>query len=745
MKKPVIIFALMATCSLGATAQNEAIKSQNTIPISGTDSKPAVIWKASHVVPTINQLNALKNEFIAFIHFGPNTFTRMEWGNGKEDPKVFDLKELHTDQWCEAMKSAGMKMVILTVKHHDGFVLWQSRYTPHGIMSTGFQNGQGDILKALSASAKKYGLKLGVYLSPADLFQIESPTGLYGNLSPVTKRTIPRQVAGRPFANKTKFQFEVDDYNEYFLNQLFEILTEYGQIDEVWFDGAHPKTKGGQTYNYTAWKKLIHTLAPKAVIFGKEDIRWCGNEAGATRATEWNVIPFVENPNTAINFPDLTPDDLGSREQLYKAKYLHYQQAETNTSIREGWFYRDDEKQKVRSTDDVFDIYERAVGGNSTFLLNIPPNREGKFSPADVKVLAEVGKRIQETYGKNLFAHAKGSKEVLDNRIETYKLLNGAQKTLEISTPAPVKINRIVLQEAVSNQGERVEQHIFEAWLNNKWQQIASATNIGYKRILRFPDVTASKFRLKVLSSRANPAIATIEAHYYHTRPAQLQLVRDANGLLTIAASQHEFGWKPHGQNATENLGTGTQIYYTTNGTEPTSSSTKYTAPFTVTKGEVKAIAIADKEKGSVASATFGLIKNNWKLVNASTDVNPKNTASMAFDAKGQTYWLSEANDGQAKIALDLGDIQQLTAFVYTPPKEFLAGMMEKGVLQISKDGKNWETVAQFEFGNLINDPSARTHYLKQPVSARYVQIQATNIAGNKQSLAIAELDFLTK
>ena len=222
---------------------------QNTIKIEEGDTKELIIEKAAHVVPTPNQLAALQNEFIAFIHFGPNTFTRMEWGNGMEDPKVFDLKELDTDQWCEAMKAAGMKMVIITVKHHDGFVLWQSRYTKHGIMSSNFRDGKGDVLKDLSASCQKYGLKLGVYLSPADLFQIESPDGLYGNLSEYTKRTIPREVPGRPFANQTKFEFVVDDYNEYFLNQLFEILTEYGPIHEVWFDGAHPKRKGGQTYH----------------------------------------------------------------------------------------------------------------------------------------------------------------------------------------------------------------------------------------------------------------------------------------------------------------------------------------------------------------------------------------------------------------------------------------------------------------------------------------------------------------
>lgn len=325
--KGTLLLASALFC-LSVHAQHvEGITFKNTIKVEATDTDEAVMEKAAHVVPTANQLAALRNEFIAFVHFGPNTFTRMEWGTGKEDPKVFDLKELDTDQWCEAMKAAGMKMVILTAKHHDGFVLWQSRYTKHGIMSSGYKGGKGDVMKDLSASCRKYGLKLGVYLSPADLYQIESPDGLYGNLSQYTLRTIPREVPGRPFANKTKFQFMVDDYNEYFLNQLFELLTEYGPISEVWFDGAHPKTKGGQKYNYAAWRELIRTLAPDATIFGREDIRWCGNEAGNTRESEWNVIaPYTENPDSMEVYMDLY-GDLGTKKVLLgrdKPYYLHY-------------------------------------------------------------------------------------------------------------------------------------------------------------------------------------------------------------------------------------------------------------------------------------------------------------------------------------------------------------------------------------------------------------------------------------
>lgn len=688
---------------------------QNTIKIEEGDSKELIIEKAAHVVPTPNQLAALQNEFIAFIHFGPNTFTRMEWGNGMEDPKIFDLKELDTDQWCEAMKAAGMKMVIFTAKHHDGFVLWQSRYTKHGIMSSNFRNGKGDILKDLSASCQKYGLKLGVYLSPADLFQIESPDGLYGNLSKYTKRTIPREVPGRPFANQTKFEFEVDDYNEYFLNQLFEVLTEYGPVHEVWFDGAHPKRKGGQTYNYPAWKELIHKLAPDAVIFGREDVRWCGNEAGGTRPTEWNVISYQADPDTMTQFADMTDPMLGDREQLYQAQYLHYQQAETNTSIREGWFYRDDTHQKVRSADDVFDIYERAVGGNSTFLLNIPPNRDGRFSPADVESLKETGKRIHETYGTDLLAGAKGPKEVLDGKEDTYLCIK--DKEFTVTTPSPVTINRIMLQEAIATHSERVEKYAIDAWIDGAWKEIAVSTNIGYKRILRFPEVTADKLRFRLLESRLTPAISHISAHHYKSRPPQLSFSRDMDGKVTIKPKLQDFEWKSHGQNAAENLNVGYKIYYTTDGTEPNETSTEYKEPIVLDRCELKAIAVLHDEKGTVASERLGLIKKDWKL--------------------------SEVNGNPLYLIIDLGKDQGLSGLAYAPQagKSFKGGVT-KIVVKASNDGKQWKTVESVEFGNLVNDPTKRFHYFKETIPARYVRIEPTVMA-QEGKLTLDNIDLL--
>ncbi len=740
--KITIPFIFMAYLLVSCGNSEELKKEVNsTEVVLASDSKEAIIFKAAHTVPTANQYNALKNEFIAFIHFGPNTFTRLEWGTGMEDPAVFDLKNLDTDQWCKAMKSAGIKMVVFTAKHHDGFTLWQSRYTKQGVMSSPFKNGKGDVMKALSESCHKFGLKLGVYLSPADLYQIENKNGLYGNLSKPTERIIPRPVAGRPFKNKTTFKFKVDDYNEYFLNQLFELLTEYGPIYEVWFDGAHPKRKGGQEYDYLAWKKLISTLAPEAVVFGKQDIRWCGNESGKTRATEWNIIPFQEDPSQMNRFPDLTGESIGSRKELYAAKYLHYQFAEINTSIREGWFYRDDTRQKVRNADDVFDIYERSVGGNAVFLLNIPPNRGGKFSEEDVAVLEEVGKRIKETYGTDLFLDAKGPEKVLDQDELSFELLKDENRTIIITTPTKITINRLSIQEAISTHSERVEEHAVDAWLEGAWKEIATGTNVGYKKVLRFPEVTSNMFRFRVTKARLQPAIAKISAHYYKTRPPQLLISRNREGVLVITSKKHDFSWKPHGEDVFGNLHEGFEIRFTLDGTSPSENANLFEGAIVVESKVVKAVAIEKGRLGGVASVDFGLIKKEWNVLDVDSE-SAKHLKNFAIDENPETYWESDSKAGSHYIAVDLGEIHAVKGFSYTPQTENQGGMMEQGRIYTSVDGRVWKVIGDFEFGNLINDPVKRRYDFKSSLETRYLKIESKTIAGGKKTVAIAELGF---
>ena len=736
--KKLLTLFLFGSLSMGVGAQE--MKNVHTVKVEG-DSREEVIEKAAHVVPTPNQLAALEKEFIAFIHFGPNTFTRMEWGTGMESPEVFALENLDTDQWCRAMKAAGMKKVVFTAKHHDGFVLWQSRYTKHGIMSTKFRGGKGDVLKDLSESCRKYGLQLGVYLSPADLYQIESPDGLYGNLSKYTKRTIPREVPGRPFADKRKFEFVVDDYNEYYLNQLFELLTEYGPIHEVWLDGAHPKRKGGQQYNYHAWKEMIHALAPEAVIFGREDVRWCGNEGGWTRESEWNVVPYEANPDTLSHFDDMTKKDLAGLDELCKATYLHYQQAEVNTSIREGWFYRDDTYQKTRNADDVFDIYERAVGGNATFLLNIPPNREGRFADTDVAVLEEVGKRIHRTYDTNLLAGAKGPKEILDEDDDTYIMLGNGEGEFTVTLDKPVCINRIMLQEAIAEKSERVAKFAIDARIDGAWKEIATSTNIGYKRILRFPDVETDGLRFRLLESRLEPSISSISAYYYHSMPPQLSIIQDAEGRVSIVPKRQDFGWNRNEQNAAQNLNAGYKIYYTTDGTEPTTHSAVYTSPFPLESSTVKAIAILGEDKGAVSTERIGYAKSSWSVMDKTSET-PKHEVKFAFDANPLTYWSTAESSSPHFLAIDLGEKKTIQGFAYTPQTRNAEGMMSRGTFSVSDDGKNWKTVETFEFGNLVNDPTKRAHYFQQSVSARYIRIEATGTERGSKVLSIAELDL---
>jgi len=489
-----------------------------------------LLLRVVDVRPAARQLAWQQGEFICFIHFGVNTFTGREWGTGKEDPKIFDPEGLDTDQWCRIIKAAGMTQAILTVKHHDGFCLWQTRYTKHSVASSAWRGGKGDVLRDLAASCKKYGIKLAVYLSPADLYQIESPDGLYGNLSKYTERVIPRPVPGRPFRDRRTFKYLVDDYNEYFLNQLFELLTEYGPIHEVWFDGAHPKRKGGQKYTYQHWYELIRELAPQAVIFGKgPDVRWCGNEGGGTRAAEWSLVP-ISAPADKFNWPDMTAGDLGSigklRENNEKGGYLHWYPAETNTSIRHGWFWRD-EKQHVKSTDQILDIWYRSVGGNTVFLLNIPPNRTGLFPDRDSNVLVEVGKILRETFKTNLAKAATATASASRGRgFEGSHALDGdtgtcwmppdwtTQAELVITLNGEKTFNRIMFQENIRDYGQRIAKFAIDAAIDGQWKQIAEGQTVGYKRICRTENTTTDKLRIRVLDSRLCPTISNFGVYY---------------------------------------------------------------------------------------------------------------------------------------------------------------------------------------------------------------------------------------
>ncbi len=779
-----LVLSLGLVCSLGGVAGGYASEPSVTythvVPLDAADTPEAILSKAARLVPNRPQQLYHLDEFSAFIHFGPNTFSGVEWGNGKEDPTIFDPGDtLDTDQWCEALRSAGMRKVILTAKHHDGFCLWQTRYnTTFSVRATRWRNGQGDVLRQLSDSCRKYGLKLGLYLSPADLYQIENAEhGLYGNGSKYRPSVIPTDVsafhrdptqarADRP-VNGPTFQVNVDDYNRYFMNQLYEILTEYGPIHEVWFDGAHPKRKGGQTYAKKDWFAMIRVLSPEAAIFGGPDIRWCGNEGGQTRAAEWSVLPTESEEVSGEDRPDASPGSdaalIANGYSVYDKKYesreLRYLVAEVNTSIREGWFWRNEEEQSVRGADDVFDIYERAVGGNAGFLLNVPPDRTGRIAPRDAACLREVGKRIRETYGTHLLdgATSDSAPQILDGDLKTYWQSNASSGELIIVLPEARRINRWVLQEAIFEAGQRVKSHALDAWIDGKWQEVATGTTIGFKKILRFPDVHSERFRIRILDSRSQPTLAEVSAHYYQQPPLPVTAHHDAAGKLTLELTllDDEFRWNRSDRRVSQDNDRAAQIVYTLDGTEPTTTSTLYTGPLALPAGgKLQARSLREGQLGPITAMWLERSKQAWKIREARGLREVTHDASRAIDGDPKTFWVA-GGDGQdersAQLILDLDEEASLAGFTYLPapnqdgPSSGDAGPIESGHIEVSRDGQAWTDAGSFQFGNIVNDPTKRTHLFPKPQVARYLRVTVGTVAAGKKLPTAAELGVVSE
>jgi len=422
------------------------------------------------VKPTPQQASWQEAELTMFLHFGMNTFTDREWGDGTEDPKLFNPAELDARQWVRVAKSAGFGYMILTAKHHDGFCLWPSAYTEHSVKHSPWREGKGDVVREFADACREADMKMGIYLSPWDRHE---PT--YGN-SPV--------------------------YNRHFKNQLTELLTHYGPVAEVWFDGACGEGPNGrkQEYDWQGFYRLIRRLQPRALIaICGPDIRWVGNEDGYARESEWSV----QEPNPTFH---------------YGIMGAVWYPAECDVSIRPGWFWHKAEDDKLKSLEHLVDIYYKSVGRNSVLLLNVPPNDRGLISKPDIRRLREFRDAIDRTFAVNL---AQGKPAVAKNAAEGFpgsNAVDGNRETywateegvtsscLEVDLGAPTTFNVAMVQEYIP-LGQRVERYKIEAWWGPRWKEIARGTTIGHKKLDRFPDVTAQKVRLAIISSQESPLI----------------------------------------------------------------------------------------------------------------------------------------------------------------------------------------------------------------------------------------------
>lgn len=487
---PVIAaILLLASCTQQKQETEEQLFEKSvTFPKEATLEEKAGF--ASRVTPTPQQLAWQKLEMTAFIHFGINTFTNREWGDGKESPSLFNPVDFDAEQWVKALQAGGMKMLILTAKHHDGFCLWPTVTTDHSVASSPWRGGKGDVVKEVKAACDKYGMKFGVYLSPWDR---NAPA--YGDS--------PR-------------------YNDMFVQQLTELLSNYGKIDEVWFDGACGEGPNGkqQEYDWEAYYEVIRRLQPEAVTaIEGEEIRWVGTESGYGRPTEWSVTayaPGARAANKAINAElGLTAmsEDLGSRNVLAKADGAWWYPAEVDVSIRPGWFWHEAENEHVKSLEKLVDIYFNSVGMNAVLLLNVPPDSRGLINEADVARLKEFGDWIRNTFGNNLIVGArsanKNAKAAVDGSPGTCWRTSKLPETAEFRFPEPVAFDIIELQELIE-KGQRVEAFKVEAFTDGEWKEIGSGTTIGYKRLLRCDVTETDKIRITIEAARGEALISAI-------------------------------------------------------------------------------------------------------------------------------------------------------------------------------------------------------------------------------------------
>ncbi|MDI3420059.1 alpha-L-fucosidase [Streptomyces luteolus] len=474
------------------------------IPISPGDSAEELVRKASLVRPTQRQLAWQALEKTAFLHFGVNTFTGLEWGSGEEDPELFQPVGLDTDQWARALRDGGFKLAILTVKHHDGFVLYPTRYTDHSVASSSWAGGRGDVLRSFADSMRRHGIKVGVYVSPADENQFLH--GVYANGSPRAEHTVPALVDGdgRTGRDLPAFTLPATDYGAHMLNQLYEVLTEYGPVDEVWFDGAqgHIPPDKVEKYDWDSWYALIRALAPDATIaVSGPDVRWVGNEGGLAREDEWSVVPVKEKEYGRTDYA-LAYDapDQGSRDALLKARetatHLQWWPAECDVSIRPGWFYHED--QQPKSVEQLTDIWFRSVGRNSVLLLNIPPDQRGLLPDADVARLREFRERVEA--------------ELPEDLAEGARVTHGpGVRTLDLGRP--VEVDRVRLAEDV-RRGQQIEAYVVEAEVDGGWTAVAGQGVMGASRILPLPaPVTARRWRVRITASRARARVAAFRLY----------------------------------------------------------------------------------------------------------------------------------------------------------------------------------------------------------------------------------------
>jgi alpha-L-fucosidase len=633
--------------------------------------RAAVPPPAPHgITPTPAQVGIAELAYYAFVHFTVNTFTGREWGSGGESETIFDPTAFDADQIVLALKASGARGLILTAKHHDGFCLWPTKTTPHNISNSPFRGGKGDMVREFADSCRKHGLEFGIYVSPWDRNNEH-----YGKPEYVT---------------------------EVFQKQIEELLTNYGRIFEVWFDGANggtgyykgfvgPKESNDvkerrtiETATYYKWAEtwaLVYKLQPDTIIFSNvgPGVRWVGNERGFAPDPCRPTITYA--PGSVVGGPretNLGPGTLGG---------VQWSQAEVDVSIRPGWFWHAHENSKVRSPENLMKMYMESVGRGATLNLNVPPDRRGLLHENDVDSLRIFGEHLTHTFAINLAAGASfaassirgndthyGPERLLDDDIWSAWVSDDAVTTPEvtITLPAAKTFNLIRLREDI-RLGLRLEGVAVDALVNGEWKLLAKAEAIGTCRLWRVPTTTTDTLRIRVTKSPVCPALSDFGLFL---EPEIPQWVPPIGGIPKI---------------------------------EP-------------------------------------LSKTKWKVFAVSSENPAGGAARQAIDEKPNTLWSSQGGADKGglpqEIAIDLGAAINLKGFTYLPRQDGNAeGMVDSYQFFVSMDGKGWRRVAEGEFSNVSANPVEQTVSFPA-IKARFVKFVATH-AVEKNHAAVAELGVI--
>lgn len=662
-------------------------------------------------LPSEAQLKWHEMNFYAFVHFNMNTFTGNEWGFGDASPETFNPTELDCRQWARVCKEAGMKGIIITAKHHDGFCLWPSAYSEYSVKNSKWKDGKGDVVRELSDACKEYGLKFGVYLSPWD---------------------------------RNHAKYGTPEYVEYFRNQLRELLTNYGDIFEVWFDGANGGTGyyGGASENrkvdkttYYDWPntyKIVYELQSQAIIFsdGGPGCRWVGNEHGTAYETNWNTLNRAEFAPGVANINDL---HYGQEDGT------HWVPAEVDVSIRPGWYYHPYQDHQVKTLPHLLDIYYNSVGRGANLLLNFPVDNRGLIHEQDAQQVLKMAEQLKLDFANDLVVgKAITASSVRGNKFKAKNLTDGNQETYW-STPDSVRnasfeidfgqetaFNRLLIQENIA-LGQRIRKFSVEIMRDGEWQNIANETTIGYKRILRLPTMQTSKIRVTIVDSKACPVISNFEIFNAPKVLTEPQIKRDKQGLVTIESADVE-----------------ASIYYTIDGTEPSIQSLRYENAFIFGgKGTVKAIVadLSSDKTSPVHVANFDVSAVKWNVFKpAETD-----KTKLIFDGDDRTAWIFDTNKIPAELIVDLGESLKLNGFSYTPDQNRHEGIVFNYQFFVSTDGKTWKKpVAEGEFSNIENSPVKQDKLFAAQIG-RFVKLKAISTVGDQKVFGIAEFSVFSE